>query len=107
VGRATSVSVRDSWSRDLLADLGVDPGEVRVAADPAFALTPPTAAESATARDRLGAGTGPIVMVAVRPWRQGTLDETTWAPAIAAALDRLLVAIDGCAVFAPFHASPR
>lgn len=102
--QASSASVRDAASRDLLAEIGVDEDRVTVTADPAFALPRPTAAEIEVARQVATAdsGEGPRLAIAVRPWQLGPPPES-WMTAVAHGLDGFLEAAGGHAVFLPFQ----
>lgn len=103
LGLCGLVSVRDPASAAAAAALGVPPERIVVAADPALLLDPPPPAEVAAAlvAEDLPAGPGRRVVVAPRPWPGG------WVPALAAALDELVVRLDADVVFLPFEQSGR
>ncbi len=104
---AVHLSVRDEASRDLLVEIGVDSGRVRVSADPVFALDLPRgeASPADVCRQQGVEPRGPIVAVALRPWSIG-VDQAAWEGQVAAALDRFLDGTDATLLFVPFEKSP-
>jgi polysaccharide pyruvyl transferase CsaB len=90
---ASSLSVRDEASRELLVAIGVLPEKVILTADLGFLLSPGAPA----ARERQS----PRVGVALRHWTIGA--GSGWEREIAAALDDVLDACGGTAVLLPFQ----
>lgn len=70
VAQAERISVRDAASAAALAAFGVPAGRIRLGADPALLLEPP--------RPAAPEGEGPLVGVALRPWRDGR----RWVPEV-------------------------
>lgn len=103
VDSAVAVSVRDQASQALLADLGVDPSQVEVVADPAFLLEPAGAelVEQIFEMERVPPPGSATIGVTLRPWREGA-----HVGIMAAALDRLVEQHDARVVFLPFQAQP-
>ena len=101
--QAGTAGVRDRASLDLLAEIGLDPAAVTLAADPVWLLDP--ASQDAVA-DILEAESIPTagalrIAVAIRPWGD---DEKTLGE-LAAALDRFAEEEDADVLFVPFHRS--
>ena len=100
---ADVATVRDPESRDLLVNIGVPAGRIRLTADPAFGLsaepgTVPEAVLDARRRQK-----GPVVGVCLRNWDVDVWPEA-WQPQVAAALDEFIETRDGSLVFVPFQA---
>lgn len=100
---ASYVSVRDTASKKVLGEIGVDGSRVTVVADPAFALKPkPSSLDAATA-DVLAALPRPIVGVALRSWNVQGNDSGELARAAAGALDRFVDTYGGSILFFSFQ----
>jgi polysaccharide pyruvyl transferase CsaB len=101
---ASRVTVRDAPSKELLEALGVPAEKIQLTADPVFHLEPD---ESAAALPQVAGwmGAQPAIAVAVRNWYFGT-DQPFLEAQIAAALDAVLAAEGGRALFVPFHCEP-
>lgn len=97
---AELVSVRDSESRDILAELGCDPARIFVSADPVFGLQPPQATVPLPARKR------PVVGLNLRPWTVG-VPQSAWEQEVFQALFRFAQRVDCEYLLLPFHRSPR
>ena len=103
--QALAASVRDDESRECLDAIGAVTTRTVVTADPAFLL--PAAAPDEARRVLRAIGVpdaDDIVCVAVRHWRIGA-ESAQWEPAVAAALDRLILERHVSVVFVPFHAN--
>ncbi len=103
--QAVAASVRDDDSRACLDAVGAVTDRTVVTADPAFLLPSATTDEARHLLRAMGvSGAGGLVCVAVRHWDIGA-DPARWEPAVAAALDRLIVERDVSVVFVPFQAN--
>jgi polysaccharide pyruvyl transferase CsaB len=102
--RAARASVRDSESRDLALQMGIDSARVQHTADAAFALHPDSSERAADLLRsiRLTDKTTPRLGVALRAWDVG-VDPAVWTTAVAAALDGLLERVDAEILFIPFQ----
>ncbi len=104
--QADYASVRDPDSAAVLAELGIEADRVTVAADPAFDLEPVSRQRVEQILRREGVPFGrPLLGVALRQWDVG-VDPEVWVTAVAAALDRFVVAHDLTAIFIPFQQVP-
>lgn len=102
-GRASSATVRDEGSLQLLESIGVESANVLVSADPAWSLDPAPEGTAASILDLEHAVTGgtATIGVAVRPW-----GDNEWVSDLASALDRLIDELDARVIFLPFQESP-
>jgi len=100
---ASSASVRDQESVELLSSIGVDTESIVVAGDPAWGvdLADGDIADSIFDLEDVPEAKTTIA-VTVRPW--GGND---WVPELAKALDRLVSDTDARVVFIPFQDSPH
>lgn len=100
-GVASPVTVRDTASAALLAELGADPELVEVTADPAFTLVPAPAPRVDAILDlpRLRHRAGPLVAVVLRPWPHGG----GWEPAVVASCARFATRTGATLLLVPFH----
>jgi polysaccharide pyruvyl transferase CsaB len=99
---ASIATVRDSMSRDLLADIGV--AGVDVTADPAFAVQPDLdGADAILSRLRPERRT-PLIAVCMRTWMPG--GPAPWEDHVARALDDFIDRTGAVVVFVPFQALP-
>ena len=103
--QAGSATVRSTGSLDLLAEIGLDPDRVRVAADPVWLLepSPPESVEDLLVTESIPVGGKLRIGVSVRPWG----NDASWRNATAAALDRVVEEHDADVVFLPLHTSPH
>jgi polysaccharide pyruvyl transferase CsaB len=101
---ATSATVRDPESRELVVSLGVDASRVAVTADPAFLIEPSDRAKAwaLLQSEGLPSTGGPLVIVALRQWEIGA-HMNQWTPHVAAALDTLVERCDARVAFMPFQ----
>lgn len=90
----SAIAVRDEGSRSLLTEIGIDPEQITLSADAAFALDAPA---SITPE-----GEGPVIGVALRPW-----GDSAWTAEVAEALDRVAAERDTEIRFLPMQHSPR
>lgn len=93
---ASSISVREQPSQDLLAELGVPRERVHVAADPAFSLAGDWTTDHRPPREK------PVIAVALRPW-EVDVEAARWEAAMADALDRYLDRHEAHLKFIPFQ----
>ncbi len=94
---ASSISVREQPSQDLLAELGIPRERVHVAADPAFALAGNwTLPEPRPKHDK------PVFGIALRPW-EIDVEASRWEAAVADAFDRYLDRHEAHLKFIPFQ----
>jgi len=98
----SAATVRDTASKDLLLQIGCQPADVQVTADPAFGLSP---APSERAQEILAGAISPIchplVAVSLRPWSLGAV--CVWEERVALALDEFGRRHDGSLLFIPFY----
>ena len=87
LNRALCITVRDEGSAQLLARIGVSQPRIAVTADPVFALPPPDADRGRAVLKAGGAPSGPVVGLALRPWR-GAKDIAALGAAAAEAIER-------------------
>jgi len=92
---ASSISVREKPSQDLMADLGIPRQRVHVAADPAFAL----AGDWTIGRPKRDK---PVIGIALRPW-EIDVEAARWEAAVADGLDRYLDRHQAHLLFIPFQ----
>jgi polysaccharide pyruvyl transferase WcaK-like protein/glycosyltransferase involved in cell wall biosynthesis len=105
--RAGLVTVRDSASKALLVELGLDATRVHVTADPAFRLAPASAERAAEVlRGAGGLGARPRLGVALRHWDIG-VESARWEEQAAQAIRGFLDREGGAAVFVPFQQGGR
>ena len=94
------ITVRDEQSRLCLEELGVKGPEIRVTADPSFAVEPEPAEKADESLSAAGAPADvPLVGVSLRPWR----DQLHWLPALARGLDSAADRIGAALVFLPMQ----
>ncbi|MBI2843465.1 MAG: polysaccharide pyruvyl transferase CsaB [Armatimonadetes bacterium] len=94
------ITIRDGLSRDYLRDLGVTAPEVRVTADPSFAVTP--ASEERAFELLRAAGVVPnvpLIGVSIRPWK----DDPSWLSPVAQGLDAAALRLGAALVFLPMQ----
>ncbi len=101
---ASRITVRDPFSKDLLASLGVPADRIAVTADPAFNLTPAADVDEIPEVGEWTSGR-PAIAVCLRKWSIGSLQEFC-EHQIAAALDDILENEGGRVLFVPFHLAP-
>ena len=101
--QASAATVRDEASRAELAAAGADV----VPASPSPPTPPPRPRGPARppSRARLDAAARPLIGVALRAWDVG-VDPERWEAEVAAAVDRVLAARGGTALFIPFQVLP-
>ena len=100
-----AATVRDEVSADFVTDLGVDPGLIRVTADPVFeiALREPRFASVKPGSLRTDQSIeGPEVGVALRSWGVG-VDPDAWVTEVAEAVEAFVTRNQGRAVMIPFQ----
>jgi polysaccharide pyruvyl transferase CsaB len=100
--QSAGATVRDRGSLDELKAAGADVSNVTVTADPAILIRPD---DSPAVRASLRGLARPLVGVALRGWDVG-VDPERWEGEVAQALDRVLAARGGTAVFIPFQVLP-
>ncbi|MFN7932034.1 MAG: polysaccharide pyruvyl transferase family protein [Bryobacteraceae bacterium] len=94
---ASSISVREQPSADLMAELGIARERVHVAADPAFALMGNwTLLEPRPEHEK------PVIGIALRPW-EIDVEAAKWEAAVADGLDRYLDRHEAHLKFIPFQ----
>lgn len=92
---ASSISVREQPSQELIADLGIPRERVHVAADPAFALAGDWTLDRPTHEK-------PVIGIALRPW-EIDVEAARWEAAVADGLDRFLDRHPAHLKFIPFQ----
>ncbi|MBL8178548.1 MAG: polysaccharide pyruvyl transferase family protein [Bryobacterales bacterium] len=92
---ASSISVREQPSQDLIAQLGIPRERVHVSADPAFAL----AGDWTIGRPKRDQ---PMIGIALRPW-EIDVEAARWEAAVADGLDRYLDRHEAHLKFIPFQ----
>jgi len=93
---ASSISVREQPSQDLMAELGIPRERVHVAADPAFALAGDWTIGRPQRDDK------PVIGIALRPW-EIDVEAARWEAAVADGLDRYLDRHQAHLLFIPFQ----
>jgi len=100
LNRADLITVRDPESKRYLEELGVNQPDVRVTADPCFAVEPGPAEEAGELLRVKGAPEGmPLIGVSLRPWR----DQVDWLPAVARGLETAAARIGAALAFIPMQ----
>jgi polysaccharide pyruvyl transferase CsaB len=94
---ASSISVREQPSQDLMAELGIARERVHVAADPAFTL-----AGNWTLPEPRREHEKPVIGIALRPW-EIDVEAARWEAAVADGLDRYLDQHQAQLKFIPFQ----
>ncbi|MBI3161134.1 MAG: polysaccharide pyruvyl transferase CsaB, partial [Chloroflexi bacterium] len=102
---ADAVTVRDSESKALLAELGFPARQIAIKPDPALTLAPDAkAAADIFHAAKIDPAKGPIIGVSLRNWTEGEKSDA-WKKEVAEALDRFLEAQKAQVVFIPFQVS--
>jgi len=102
---AWAATVRDEESLEEAERLGLSRGRVELAADPAFALPPPSEADIRAAEAKIGTAASPgppLLGVCVRGWDLGVAEET-WLAAVAGGAQAFLDEHGGGLVAVPFQ----
>lgn len=100
---ADRITVRDSESKSLLEEIGVESGRVEVTADPAFSLQP---ADENRAREILRDHgidcSRPVIAVTARPWDYG-VSQSEWERSLADGVSRFAHSKQAQILLIPFH----
>ena len=68
ISRADVITLRDSASAEELRAMGLDRDDIRVTADPVFAMKGTTGEETRSFLEKLGVPPGPFITVSIRDW---------------------------------------
>lgn len=94
------ITVRDFESKSYLEALGVNRPEIRVTADPSFAIQPVSSDEAVEILKASGVKTEmPLIGISMRPWK----DQLQWLPSIATGLEVAAKKIGAALVFLPMQ----
>ncbi len=98
MNRANYISVRDSKSKELLIDWGIDANQIKISVDPVFILR--NLSEDYTNSDieiKTPKTPRPLIGVSVRPWGNEYIDD------FAESLSKFAAEIDANIIIIPFH----